>query len=115
MHYFTVHLLKAIQTGTDILGNPITTLQEPCAACTRYTGRFTEWTAEDVKLVGRDVTQTQRKLLTDAPLARCKEADVVRAGSEDYRITSVKDLHGRWRMLYLERWYQTLQERRCTT
>ena len=27
----------------------------------------------------------------------------------------VKDLHGRWRMLYLERWYQTLQERRCTT
>ena len=39
MHYFTVHLLKAIQTGTDILGNPITTLQEPCAACTRYTGR----------------------------------------------------------------------------
>ena len=33
MHYFTIHLLKAIQTGTDILGNPITTLQEPCAAC----------------------------------------------------------------------------------
>lgn len=115
MHYFTVHLLKAIQTGTDILGNPITTLKEPCAACTEYTGRFTEWTAEDAELVGRDVTQTQRKLLTDAPLARCKEADVVRAGSEDYQITSVKDLHGRWRMLYLERWYQTLQERRCTT
>lgn len=95
MHYFPIHLLKAIQTGTDILGNPITTLQEPCAACNGYTGRFTEWTA--------------------APLARCKEADVVRAGSEDYRITSIKDLHGRWRMLYLERWYQTLPERRCTT
>ena len=42
MHYFTIHLLKAIQTGTDILGNPITTLKEPCAACTEYTGRFTE-------------------------------------------------------------------------
>ena len=89
MHYFPIHLLKAIQTGTDILGNPITTLQEPCAACNGYTGRFTEWTAEDAELVGRDVTQTQRKLLTDAPLARCKEADVVRAGSEDYRITSM--------------------------
>ena len=47
MHYFPIHLLKAIQTGTDILGNPITTLQEPCAACNGYTGRFTEWTAED--------------------------------------------------------------------
>ena len=89
MHYFTIHLLKAIQTGTDILGNPITTLKEPCAACTEYTGRFTEWTAEDAELVGRDVTQTQRKLLTDAPLARCKEADVVRAGSEDYRLSLI--------------------------
>lgn len=53
MHYFPIHLLKAIQTGTDILGNPITTLQEPCAACNGYTGRFTEWTAEDAELVGR--------------------------------------------------------------
>lgn len=86
-----------------MLGNPVTALE---IFGHEYVGRFTEWTAEETALVGREVTQTQRKMLTDAPLDDCRRADGVRADAEDYRVKNVKDLHGRWRLLYLERWRQ---------
>lgn len=105
MRYFAITLLQAVQTGEDMLGNPITALQP---LTPNYRGRFTEWSAEEIELVGRDVTQAQRKILTDAPLEACKAAAAVRAGKEDYySIQTVKDLHGRWRLLYVERWRQT--------
>lgn len=104
MRYFAITLLQSVQTDTDVLGNPVMSLQPFPAA---YRGRFTEWTAEEMQLVGRDVTQAQRKILTDAPLEACKNAAAVRAGKEDYQIQTVKDLHGRWRLLYVERWRQT--------
>ena len=45
------------------------------------------------------------RLLTDAPLSVCRAADGVQADSgETFRVQSVKDLHGRWRLLYVERW-----------
>ena len=100
MRYFSIALLQSVQTGTDPLGNPVCILQPTEPA---YLGRFTEWTAEEMQLVGRVVTESQRKLLTNAPLSVCKQAAAVRAGSEDYTITTVKDLHGRWRLLYIER------------
>lgn len=103
MRYFSVRLFQNTGTSTDILGNPVTS---PEIFGCRYVGRFTEWTAEEKALEGREVTQTQRKMLTDAPLDDCKRADGVRAGAEDYRVKNVKDLHGRWRLLYLERWRQ---------
>ena len=101
MRYFSVALLRTVQTGTDPLGNPVCTLHPTKPA---YLGRFTEWTAEEMQLVGRAVTESQRKLLTNAPLSACRQATAVRAGNEDYTIQTVKDLQGRWRLLYLERW-----------
>lgn len=100
MRYFAVHLLTETQTGTDVLGNPIQSLQ---VQETTYKGRFTEWTAEDIALSGREVTQTQRKILTDAPLDLCRQAAAVRAGDTDYPIIHVADLHGRWRLLYVKK------------
>ena len=104
MRYFPITLLQSVSTGVDVLGNPIQSLQ-PLSTDNR--GRWTEWTAEEMQLLGRDVTQAQRKLLTDAPLEACKIAVAVRAGKEDYQIQTVKDLHGRWRLLYVKRWRQT--------
>lgn len=100
MRYFAVHLLTETQTGTDVLGNPIQSLQAQEPA---YKGRFTEWTAEDIALSGREITQTQRKILTDAPLEPCRRAAAVRAGNTDYPIIHVADLHGRWRLLYVKK------------
>lgn len=104
MRYFPITLLQSVSTGVDVLGNPIQSLQ---SLSTDDRGRWTEWTAEEMQLLGRDVTQAQRKLLTDATLETCKAAAAVRAGKEDYQIQTVKDLHGRWRLLYVKRWRQT--------
>lgn len=102
MRYFSIAFLTQKQTGTDALGDPVT---ETETAETRYHGRFTEWSAEEIALGGRDVAKAARKLLTDAPLAVCRAADGVQADSgEAFRIRSAKDLHGRWRLLYVERW-----------
>lgn len=100
MRYFPIRLLTETKNGEDVLGNPITELQESEHS---YRGRFTEWTADEVSLLGRDVTQSQKKVLTDAPLNICKAASGIRADA-DYTIKDVKDLHGRWRLLYVQRW-----------
>lgn len=100
MRYLAVKLLYPSESGTDILGNPVVELSESEA---EYRGRFTVWTAEEIALVGRDVTQAQRKLLTDAAITACRKASGIRIGEEDYAVKTVKDLNGRWRMLYIER------------
>lgn len=101
MRYFPMRLLAEIKADTDILGNPVMELEESDRC---YRGRFTVWTADEVRLTGREVTQTQQKIVTDAPLAMCRRAAGVRTVPEDYRILSVSDLNGRWRLLTVERW-----------
>ncbi len=100
MQYLPMQLLCSVLTGTDVLGNPVTELQ---AAPTRYKGRFTPWTAAEVELEGRAVTQNQRRLITNAPLSACRSASGVRVCGENYRILSVEELR-RWRLLRVERW-----------
>lgn len=100
MRYLKTNLLHMVQTGTDMLGNPVVELQVQEVS---YKGRFTPWTAAGVELEGREVTQNQRRLLTNAPLAACLAAAGVQVGGEDYKILSVEDLH-RWRLVYVGRW-----------
>ncbi|WP_302159624.1 hypothetical protein [uncultured Ruminococcus sp.] len=100
MQYLPIHLLCSVQTGTDVLGNPVTELQAEAAP---YQGRLTPWAAEDVELEGRAVTQNQRRLITNAPLSACRSASGVRVCGENYRILSVEELR-RWRLLRVERW-----------
>lgn len=105
MRYFPIQLI-ALKADTakepDVLGNPA--LVE--AAIGKFRGRWTEWTAEEIKLDGRNITKGARKLLTDAPLSACRKAAFLYAGEEQYRITDVLDLNGRWRALIVERYRQ---------
>lgn len=101
MRYFDVQMLREVDIGQDMLGNKTSTLE---ASEKRYRGGFTVWTAEDVQLVGHDVTKTQRKMITDAPLDLCLAAAGVRTGRGDFQIVSVSDLNGRWRLLVVEKW-----------
>lgn len=101
MRYISIAFLTQKQTGTDVLGNPV---METETGAKWYRGRFTEWSAEETALEGRDLTKAARRLLTDAPLSVCRTADGVQTdGGENYRILSVKELE-RWRLLYVERW-----------
>ena len=84
-------------TGTDELGNTIT---EPVEYALR-TGRFTPWTAEDVAIEGREVTENSRKVITPAELSVFRAARKVERDGSTYDIIQVKDL-GKFRVLYLK-------------
>ena len=101
MRYISIAFLTQKQTGTDVLGNPVT---ETETGAKWYRGRFTEWSAEETTLEGRDLTKAARRLLTEASLSVCRTADGVQTdGGENYHILAVKELE-RWRLLYVERW-----------
>lgn len=88
---------KADVGTTDDLGN----VDYPDVVLGAFTGRFTQWTADDVNVHGRDLTSSNRKLVTKAPRILCKQATAVRIDGKDYTVTNVID-YGRWRCLYVK-------------
>lgn len=101
MKYLSIQLMYNQATEKDVLGNIVENLQP---STKEFIGRFTEWTADEVNIKGRDVTKSQRKMLTSASLDECRTARAVFVNNETYKIKDVKDLQCRWRMLYLEKW-----------
>lgn len=82
------------ETGRDELNNPIV---EPILIGL-YKGAITQWTTEEIALLDREITRTQRKLLTDAPKNVIKQAETVQVGDDTYTIVEVKSDFARWRL-----------------
>lgn len=99
MRYVPFYLEKEEPTGIfDKLGNEITTKKLSELA---YAGRFTEWTAEDVTLLGREMTSGTRKMLCNKITSKqAKMASRIKIDDNYYTIKSVKDL-GRWRLFVI--------------
>lgn len=97
MRFQDFDLVGKIVVGEDELGNQ-STIDDILGS---FSGRFTQWTADDVDVYGRELTSSNRKLLTQAPLALCKQAATVRIDNKDYTVTKVTD-YGRWRCLYVK-------------
>lgn len=90
----TCELLTEESNSKDILGNPISTVAVLKTTC----GFFSPWTAEEVALLGRDITSSQRQLLVLSTTETVKKAVSVRINNTVYDIDSVEDL-GRFRKL----------------
>lgn len=88
---------KAVSSGQDELGNEI----EELKLMSLYKGRFTPWTREDIELIDRTVTKSNRKLLTLATKEQCQEADYIKLDNVVYKINNLLD-YGRWRCFYVE-------------
>lgn len=86
------------KTGEDALGNPIYEDVE----VTRYKGKITQWTIEEIALLDRIVTQSQRKLITTAPIDILKQANAIKINDDTYAITQVKSDFVRWRMAHVK-------------
>lgn len=81
-------LLRETKTGTtDVLNNPICELQ----AVKEIAGRITEWSAEEIASLDREVLQTQRKALLRLPKTVFKGHGCthVRIDGETYKIGKV--------------------------
>lgn len=97
MRWQKISLIREVSTGEDVLGNPIT--QDEVFHST--SGRLTEWTSEDVNLLGRPFTESHRKLITKASKANIEMAKQVTVDGTTYEIESYKDLY-RWRQVYVK-------------
>lgn len=99
MKPLTLYSLEEV--GRDELNNPI---QEP-VAIGLYKGAITQWSTEEIALLDRQITQTQRKLLTDAPKNVIRQAERVEVEGDTYSLVDVKSDFGRWRLCHVREFY----------
>src|SRR5690625_5350096 len=82
----------------DVLGNPI----YEDVPVEGYKAKVSQWTSEEIALLDRTVTQSQRKLLTDAPKSVLNSASSVFVDEDTYTITEVKSDFVRWRLCHVK-------------
>ncbi|MDE5754839.1 MAG: hypothetical protein K2H89_09925 [Oscillospiraceae bacterium] len=112
MRYIEIKLLEEIETGRDMLGNPIKELHEICRA---YSARISGISATETALDGRDVTESCPELLTDVPLHLLRKAAGIRIHAQDFRITSIYEkIRGDFSLVQLERWHNQHENHHCT-
>ncbi|WP_422122928.1 hypothetical protein DHX103_14450 [Planococcus sp. X10-3] len=102
MRFKPLKLYADQKTGEDVLGNPIT---EP-VLIGLYEGLVTSWTTEEIALLDRDVTRTQRKLLTDAPVDIIRQADSIDLEGERYHDIEIRTDTVRWRICHIKDYFQ---------
>lgn len=96
-----IKLYSLEEIGRDELNNPI---KEPLLIGL-YKGAITQWSTEEIALLDRQITQTQRKLLTDAPKNVIKQAERVVVNNETYSLVDIKSDFKRWRLCHVRRFY----------
>ena len=112
MRYIEMKLLEEIETGRDMLGNPITERQEMSPV---YHARISGISAMETALDGRDVTESSPELLTDVPVYLLKKAAGIRIHAQDFRITGIyAKIRGDFSLVQLERWHNQHENHHCT-
>ncbi|MGL4284571.1 hypothetical protein [Eubacterium aggregans] len=99
MRWQAAKLFTGQQIGEDQLGNAVVERQPLCD----LTVRSSPWTKEEIVLLGRDVTTSQRKFLTLRPLEQILTAKYLGIGENIYDIEAVSDI-GRYRLLTVKGW-----------
>lgn len=102
MRFKSIQLFALKETGRDELNNPI---YEPVLIEGDYKGKITQWTTEEISLLDRDVTRTQRKLLTDAPINVLKHTERITIDDDTYSIVDVKSDFVRWRLAHVKEFF----------
>lgn len=99
MRFQKITFITEEETGKDALGNAVTE-DKPFLDST---GRLTEWSAEDVDVLGRAFTAAHRKLITRASLAGVREAAKAKIGGNLYTIEGFRGSDAdRWRVVYVK-------------
>ncbi|MEK3887454.1 hypothetical protein [Bacillus sp. FSL K6-3431] len=102
MRFEKVELYNNQEIGQDELGNPIT---QPVLIGV-YQGKITQWTVEEIALLDREITRTQRKLMTDAPINIIRQAEIVKIDGRNYSVVDIKSDFIRWRICQVKDYFQ---------
>ncbi|MCO7125113.1 phage head closure protein [Sporolactobacillus shoreicorticis] len=101
MRFLPLYLYANQQSGTDPLGNPINELVQTGESV----GRFSSWTAEEIALDVRQITQNNRKIVTRAMKEALTAADKIKFEDLYYSITEIQgDDTTRWRIVVVNRY-----------
>lgn len=92
-----MELYSLEETGRDELNNPI---KKPILIGL-YKGAITQWTTEEIALLDRKITSTQRKFITDAPRNVIEHADQVQVDGDTYTLLNLKTDYRRWRLCHV--------------
>ena len=87
-----------VKVGEDALNNPI--YEE--AVIGTYPTTLTQWTTEEIAILDRSVTQSNRKLLTHAPIDVLNQANHVYINNIKYSNIKVKSDFNRWRLCHVK-------------
>lgn len=100
MMYLRLYPIFKIQNGQDELKNK---LYEDEISETFYPCRITNWTRDDIEILGRDVTKNSRKMFCNGfDINFAKKLEKVKIEDEIYKVIEVKDI-GRWIFFIIER------------
>lgn len=97
MKWETVTLYKRTVSGTDKLGNAVSThsLLKTCD------GRITPWTAEEIN-IDRNITKNELKLILKLPFWLYSHADVVQVNGIDYEVEKEEEMGTRFTLLHVK-------------
>jgi len=98
MIFKDVDFYGSVKVGEDDLNNPI--YEE--AIIGSYPTSLTQWTIEEITLLDRSVTQSNRKLLTHAPVDVLKQSTHVYINEFKYTDINVKSDFTRWRLCHVK-------------
>lgn len=101
MRFEKLELYIMKDVGRDELNNP---KQIPILYGT-YKGKITPWTTEEIASLGRDVTRTQLKILTDAPENVLKGSDRISIDGRLFTIADTIKGNIRWRVVYVKEYF----------
>ena len=101
MRFQEIKLYALDEIDKDALDNPV--YGEVLIGI--YQGRITQWTVEEIALLDRTLTTTQRKLLTDAPINVIRQAERIAIGDDKYNLIDVKSDFIRWRLCHIKEFF----------
>lgn len=99
MKFYDLTLYGKVKTSEDELGNSIYKRDEVAI----NKGALTQWTKEDVDVLGRPYTENNRKLLTQASIEVLSASDEVHINGEMYKIVSIAQDFIRWRLCHIRK------------
>lgn len=98
MIFENVAFYENVQVGTDPLQNPIYEESEIGS----FSSALTQWTIEEIALLDRAVTQSNRKLITHAPVEVLKRATHIYINDIKYTDIMLKSDFRRWRLCHVK-------------
>lgn len=100
MMYLRLYPVMKKQNGVDELRNKV---YEDEIGEKFYPCRITNWTRDDIEILGRDVTKNSRKMFCNGfDINFAKKLEKVKIEDEIYKVIEVKDI-GRWIFFIIER------------